>query len=86
MDALANATITPTSDALFSTAGTPSVKLLAPAIVLLLASAAFLFRPDGDFSAANGGDKIRLAPYRLPFVGHIAAVISGIDALLRASR
>lgn len=84
MDFFTNSTNTPGPDVLSQSV--LSIKLLAPAIVLLLASAAFLFRSDGDFSAANGGDKIRLAPYRLPFVGHIAAAIWSIDGLLRINR
>ena len=62
------------------------IKIAVLAFVVVLCSLVFLFGPSPDYSAEQGGQKIRLAPYNLPFIGHIVAAICSIDAFLRSNR
>jgi hypothetical protein len=85
MDYLRNATAAPEITTLGRLETVP-IKILVPAVVVLLTSAVFLFSSSPDYSVAQGGEKIRVAPYNLPFVGHIVAAIWNIDAFLRSNR
>jgi hypothetical protein len=85
MDYLTNATVVPN----ISTLGNLDMallKVLVPAAVVLLMSVVLYFSSDPDYSVTQGGETIRIAPYNLPFVGHIAAAIWSIDAFLRSNR
>jgi hypothetical protein len=85
MDYFTNATAVPDISALGHLEMIP-IKVLVPAAVVLLMSVVLYFSSDTDYSVSQGGETIRIAPYNLPFVGHIAAAIWSIDALLRSNR
>lgn len=63
-----------------------SIKVIIPAAIILLASTVFLLSSEPDYSVSQGGEKVRIAPYNLPFVGHIVAAIWDLDAFLRSNR
>jgi hypothetical protein len=85
MNYFANATAAPD----VTTSGgleTIPIKIVVLAVGIFLLSAIFLFGSSPDYSAAQGGQRIRVAPYNLPFIGHIVAAIWSIDAFLRSNR
>jgi hypothetical protein len=85
MNHFANATAAPD----VTTSGgleTIPIKIVVLAVGIFLLSAIFLFGSSPDYSAAQGGQRIRVAPYNLPFIGHIVAAIWSIDAFLRSNR
>jgi hypothetical protein len=85
MNHLTNATAAPDITTIGRLETIP-VKIVVPAIVVFLLSAIFLFGSNPDYSAAQGGQKIRVAPYSLPFIEHLVATVWSIDAFLRSNR
>lgn len=85
MEYLANTTATPDIPVL-SHLETIPIKVLLPTAIVIFSSVVFLFRSEPDYSVQQGGEKIRIAHYNLPFVGHIVSAIWNIDAFLRANR
>lgn len=85
MNHLTNATVAPDITTIGRLETVP-IKILVPVIVFLLLSANFLFCSNPDYSTAQGGQRIRVAPYSLPFIGHIIAAVWSIDSLLRSNR